>query len=135
MFTAIMAIIAVCSGCMLVATMTEIEDFSRDGQDEIKRLLKRPFPDALPALESYFGQFGALTRDQVLFFERLWAQYGPSTPEIDIWNALKGVNEREKVAERPSPRREVVVRKGHRVVIWRDPVTGRFVRRRRRRKR
>lgn len=90
--------------------------------------IDRPFPDVIPVLERWFD---GLTRRQLIFFEQYWRMYGPRTAERDIWEALKRTPERKTAEERPSFRKEVVVIKGHRVRVWRDLRTGRFIRRRR----
>lgn len=110
--------------------MTTIDDFSKEARDGINEHIHLRFPDALPWLELFFH---GLTRNQLVFFEQYWREYGPSTPEREMWEALKWTPERRKVFRRPSFRREVVVVKGHRVAVWRDLHTGRFVSRRRQR--
>jgi hypothetical protein len=111
--------------------MTRIEDFSDSTQEMVGRHIDEPFPDAIPVLESWFH---GLTRSQLIFFEQYWREYGTArAPERETWEAIKWARERQKAEKRPSVRRETVVIKGHRVFVWRDPSTGRFVRRRRRR--
>ena len=108
--------------------MTTIDDFSKEARNGINEHIHQPFPDALPWLELFFN---GLTRNQLIFFEQYWREYGPSTPEREMWETLKWAPERRKVYRRPSIRSEVVFVKGHRVKVWRDLRTGRFVRRRR----
>jgi hypothetical protein len=114
--------------------MTNLEDFPDSAQEFIKGQLHKKFPDALPNLETYFSKgTGALTRNQVVFFERLWAELGPSISARELWETLKHTRERSKVVKRPLFRQEAVVIFGHKVQVLRDTVTGRFVRKRRRR--
>jgi len=92
--------------------------------------ISETFPDAIPVLERWFN---GLTRSQLIFFEQYWRDNGPAqTPARAVWEALKRTRERQKFAKGPAVRREIVVMKGHRVVVWRDKATGRFVRGRRR---
>lgn len=112
--------------------MTEIEDFSEATQEMVDSHINEPFTDAIPVLERWFNGF--LTRSQLIFFEQYWRDNGPAqTPARALWEALKRTRERQKAARQSGARREVVVIKGHKVVVWRDLSTGRFVRRRRRR--
>ena len=106
--------------------MTRIDDFSEATQEMVDRHISRPFPDAIPVLERWFN---GLSRSQLIFFEQYWKEFGPSTSEREIWEALKRMPERATVKASPRLRREAVVIKGRKVVVWRNSVTGRFVRR------
>jgi hypothetical protein len=119
------------------AGMTNIGDFSKEGQDKIDSLLDRKFPDALPELEVFFGgSTGGLTRNQVVWFEMYWREYGTAqTNEREIWEALQRTHERARFSKRrPAVRKETVRIHGQKVVVYRDVRTGRWVRRRRRRR-
>lgn len=106
--------------------MTDITDFSQRVQGLVDDLIDRPFEDAEPVLESWFH---GLTMRQVLFFSQYWREHGPaSTPGRAFLEALMATREPKEEVQR-GPRKEVVLIKGRRVVIWRSRATGRFVRR------
>ena len=90
-----------------------------------------PFPDYLIVAEETLGKGGALTRSQTVHLEWVYRSHNIGR-EREIWEGLKRTPEREKAAKRPEVRRETVRIFGHRVTIWRDLRTGRFVRRKRR---
>lgn len=123
-------------GLLRRPAMTRIDDFKAEARDKIDGLIDEPFPDALPELERFFGgRTGGLTRNQVVWFEMYWRENGMArTTERDIWEALQRTSERQKFSKRmPTVRREMVRIFGHKVTVWRDTRTGRFVRRRTRR--
>jgi hypothetical protein len=115
--------------------MTRIEDFSQEAQDKIDSLIDKPFPDEIPELEIFFGhRTGGLTRGQLVWLEMFWREFGTAhATERDVWDELRQTHERQRFPKRkPSVRREVVIIFGHRVTVFRDIRTGRFVRRLRR---
>ncbi len=114
--------------------MTQIEDFSQQTQDMVDSIIDRPFSDAIPTLERWFD---GMSRNQLVFFEQYWLANSPTpSPARAVWEAMRGMRGRIPKAKKPASKykREVVHVFGHKVVVWRDPVTGRFVRRRRRRR-
>lgn len=93
--------------------------------------IHRPFPDFLIVAEETIGKGGPLTRSQLIHLESLYRSHNIGR-EREIWEGLRRTPERQKVVKRPSVRKETVRIFGHRVTVWRDLRTGRFVRRKRR---
>jgi hypothetical protein len=117
-----------------VTARHELEEygFSPNVAGRLGANIHDPFPDFLILAEEILGKDGALTRSQLVYIEYLHRSHNIGH-EREIWEALKRAPERERFAKKPSIRREVVVIFGHRVTVFRDVRTGRFVRRRRRR--
>lgn len=109
--------------------MTEIGEFGESAQDLVNNLIGRPFPDAIPVLESWFD---GLTHKQLVFFEQYWRENGPRDASArEHWEALRRARERPLKVKQRRFRKETVVIFGHRISVLRDTLTGRFVRRRR----
>lgn len=123
---------------MMLIAMTardELEEygFSPAVADRLSGHIHDRFDDYVILAEETIGKGGSLTRSQLIFIESLYRSYNIRR-EREIWEGLKRAPERQSFAKRPpAVKREVVLIFGRRVVVYRSLVTGRFVRRRRRR--
>ncbi|MDG7000210.1 MAG: hypothetical protein JRN15_13985 [Nitrososphaerota archaeon] len=111
--------------------MTDIDDLSPAAQDFIHEHEHKNFADFMTRCEDFLGRGIPLTLKQVVILETHWRGVNPNKDARKYFEESKQIRFREKgsVARRYRiPVKQVVTRNGHKVTIYRDVRTGRFVR-------